>query len=79
MDDANNYEMYAGCVAGAVQKEEYLAIIINAGFKNVSIKKEKEVFLPDEVLGNYFSDEEISNFRKSDVGIYSITVYAEKA
>ena len=30
-------EMYAGCVAGALQKEEYLAIIENAGFQEVEV------------------------------------------
>jgi SAM-dependent methyltransferase len=71
-------EMYAGCVAGAVQQEEYLGIITAAGFKNVDIKKTKVINLPDEVLLQYISKEEISAFRELKTGIFSITVVAEK-
>lgn len=71
-------EMYAGCVAGAIDKEDYLAIIKNTGFKNVTVQKLKEIHLPDEILGGYLTDEGIKEFRNSETGIYSITVYAEK-
>ncbi len=36
-------EMYVGCVAGAIQKSEYLGLIESAGFKNISIQKEKPI------------------------------------
>lgn len=71
-------EMYAGCVSGAIQKSEYLSIIEKTGFKNVSIQKEKVITLPDDILSNYLSEEEIEEYNKSEIGIYSITVYAEK-
>jgi ubiquinone/menaquinone biosynthesis C-methylase UbiE len=71
-------EMYAGCVAGAVQQDEYLNIISNAGFYNIGIKKTKTIFLPDEVLIKYQTPEEIMNFRKNETGIFSITVVAYK-
>jgi arsenite methyltransferase len=72
-------EMYAGCVSGAIQKNVYLELIQATGFKNVTIQKEKSILLPDDILSNYFSAEEIQSFRNSDAGIYSITVYAEKS
>lgn len=71
-------EMYAGCVAGAIDKNEYLEIIRNAGFKKVSVQKEKQIELPDEILAKYLNSEEIDAFKNSDNGIYSITVYAER-
>ena len=71
-------EMYAGCVAGAIQKEEYLGIIKKAGFKNISVKKEKEVIIPDEILLNYLSEKGLEDYKSRDLGIYSVTVYAEK-
>ena len=74
----NDAVMYAGCVAGAIPKEEYLSIITGAGFTAISIKKEKEIIIPDEILKNYFSEEELVEFRKADVGIYSVTVVGEK-
>ena len=71
-------EMYAGCVAGAIQKDEYLEIIKNTGFKNVEVKKEKEVIIPDEILTNYLSDKGLEEYKSRDLGIYSVTVYADK-
>jgi ubiquinone/menaquinone biosynthesis C-methylase UbiE len=71
-------EMYAGCVSGAIQKEIYLELIQMTGFENISIQKEKQIILPDDILQHYFTIEEIDAFRNSDAGIYSITVYAEK-
>ncbi len=71
-------EMYAGCVAGALQKTHYLSIIHQSGFKNVTIQKEKPIVIPNDILLNYLSQEEIDEYTKSGKGIYSITVYAEK-
>ncbi len=74
----NDATMYAGCVSGAIQKEDYLEIIKNAGFKNIQIRKEKEIILPDEILKNYLSEKGMEEFKNSDTGIFSITVFAEK-
>ncbi|MCE3283673.1 MAG: arsM [Chitinophagaceae bacterium] len=71
-------EMYAGCVSGAIQKQEYLDHIQLAGFTNIVVQKQKSIILPDDILLNYFSQEDINAFRSSEVGIHSITVYAEK-
>jgi len=71
-------EMYAGCVAGALQQDEYLGIIKETGFVNVEIKKTKVIQLPDDVLREYLSDSEIENFKKNKVGIFSITVVGSK-
>ncbi len=72
-------EMYAGCVSGAIQKADYLSIIEKAGFKNISIQKEKRINLPDEILSDYLSMQEIEKFKTGSTGIFSVTVYAEKA
>ena len=71
-------EMYAGCVAGAIQKSDYLAFIEQAGFQNITIQKNNPIILPDDILENYLSKEEISVYRANPPIIYSITVYAEK-
>jgi len=71
-------ELYAGCVAGAIQKSEYLGIINEAGFSNITQQKEKEIIVPDEILRDYFSEEEINQYKKSDTRIKSITVFASK-
>lgn len=71
-------EMYAGCVAGAIQKKDYLAIIEETGFVNILLQKEKKIVVPDEILLEYLSALELEQLKESDLGIYSITVYAER-
>ncbi|HVG42311.1 MAG TPA: arsenite methyltransferase [Chitinophagaceae bacterium] len=71
-------EMYAGCVAGAIQKKVYLELIEAANFKNINIQKEKIITIPDDILSQYLSAEELETFKQSGTGIKSITVYAEK-
>ena len=71
-------EMYAGCVSGALQSEEYLGIIAQSGFTAIEIPKRKEIILPDEILLKFISQAEIDKYRASGVGIFSITVTAMK-
>ncbi len=71
-------EMYAGCVSGAIQRDAYLALINKNGFKNAIVQKQKAIVIPDDILKNYLTDEEITAYKESKTGIYSITVYAEK-
>lgn len=71
-------EMYAGCVSGAIQKDEYLKIIKKAGFENMTVQKEKQIQLPDDIINQYLSAVEMDDFKNKDFGIYSITVFAIK-
>ncbi|MBL7924072.1 MAG: arsenite methyltransferase [Bacteroidia bacterium] len=71
-------EMYAGCVSGAIRKEEYMGYAEKAGFKKLTVQKEKPIIIPDEILKQYFSDEEIVEYKQSGTGILSITLYGEK-
>jgi SAM-dependent methyltransferase len=71
-------EMYAGCVAGAIQKQVYMELIDANGFENATIQKEKAILIPDDILKNYLSQEEINAFKSGDTGIFSITVFAQK-
>jgi len=71
-------EMYAGCVSGALRKEEYLDIIRSQGFTRISVLKEKEIRIPSPVLLKYISLDELRAFRREKTGIFSITVKAFK-
>jgi ubiquinone/menaquinone biosynthesis C-methylase UbiE len=71
-------EMYAGCVSGAIQKHVYLDLVKQNGFENITVQKEKVINIPDDILKNYLSEEELQQFRNSNTGIFSITVYGEK-
>ena len=73
-----NAAMYAGCVSGALPREEYLRIIKDAGFVNVDVKKEKKIDLPDELLLLYMSSYELEKSKTGETGIFSITVTGKK-
>ena len=74
----NDAEMYAGCVAGAIQKSEYLNLISDKGFVNITLQKEKPITIPNDILDKYLSAEDVTAFNHGGTGVFSITVYAEK-
>jgi arsenite methyltransferase len=71
-------EMYAGCVSGASEINEYLKIVEQARFLNVKIHKQKEIKLPDSLLSEYNGAKELKSYHAGETGIFSITVSAEK-
>jgi len=72
-------EMYAGCVASAIDRDEYLAYAQKAGFKNMVIQKDKPIIVPDDILRDYLSEAELAEYKSKETVIRSITVYGEKA
>jgi len=71
-------EMYVGCVSGALEIDEYLQTMQDAGLKNIQINKEKAITVPDEVLLGFLNADQLKVFKEAGSGILSITVYAEK-
>jgi arsenite methyltransferase len=71
-------EMYVGCVSGAIELDEYLEIIKQNGFREITIHKQKEISLPGELLSKYLTCDERELFRNGQVGIFSITVSGYK-
>jgi SAM-dependent methyltransferase len=71
-------ELYAGCVSGAIQKDDYLGLVKEAGFSNITLQKEKDIMIPDEMLAEYLTADEMASYKNGTVKIVSITVYAEK-
>jgi SAM-dependent methyltransferase len=71
-------EMYAGCVSGAIDMDEYLAVIEKAGFQKVEVHKQKTIEIPHSTLEKYLSPNEIEKFNTGLIGLFSITVSAEK-
>lgn len=70
----NSKELYTGCIAGAIQQEEYLRIIESVGFKEVTVRKVKEISLSDDFLLLYLNEEELADYRMQNPKIRSITV-----
>lgn len=69
-------EMYAGCVAGAIQKDQYLDFIKQVGFQNITIQKEKLIQLPEDILRRHLNEGEVKSYQHEDTGIFSISVFA---
>lgn len=71
-------ELYAGCISGALEQEEYLTHIHEAGFHSIEIKKAKNISIPDELLQRYLDEDEIRKIKSEEFGIFSITVVGIK-
>ena len=71
-------EMYAGCVAGAIQKDTYLAHLADLGFEDLTLQKEKPISIPADILSQYLDPAGIAAFQKGKTGIFSITVFGRK-
>jgi len=71
-------ELYVGCVAGALDRDDYLGLIRGAGFAAVEVKSSKTLDLPDEVLLGHIDAEGLRLYRESAASVLSITVVGEK-
>ena len=70
--------LYAGCVSGALQKEDYLQIVRDSGYSKVEIKEERVNNVPDEYLLQHVTKDALQKYRDSGAGIFSITVVGIK-
>lgn len=71
-------ELYAGCVSGASQISEYLKIVDQQGFKEITIRKKTPIEIPEEILQSYHEDTISSKDGVSDCGLFSITLTGYK-
>jgi arsenite methyltransferase len=69
-------EMYAGCVSGAIEMDDYLGIINKNGFQNVTLHKQKEIEIPEEVLLNYLGNRKILILKTKAQG-YSASLFQD--
>lgn len=66
--------LHAGCISGAIPKDDYLALLEAAGFAGVAVARERPITLPDELLRAHLADDERATFRASGAGLLSVTV-----
>ena len=71
-------ELYAGCVAGAIDESDYVAGLRLAGFEGVEVRKAREIDVPDSALADVLATSEIETYRASGVGLWSVTVFGRK-
>jgi len=74
----DNAAMYAGCIASAIQREDYLGEIEKAGFAEIKVERTKTITIPDEVLQEHLDEATIQKYKAGNVGIYSITVTGKR-
>jgi arsenite methyltransferase len=71
-------ELYAGCVSGAIKKDEYIKIIEDTGFVNLKIQKEKMINIPDEIMLKFISQKDLDSLKATGINLVSINIYADK-
>jgi SAM-dependent methyltransferase len=71
-------EAYAGCVSGAIPKDEYLAIIQAAGFAQIEVVTERRVEVPADFLSRTLTSDQQETIADSGLHVMSLTVTAEK-
>lgn len=74
----NAAALYVGCVAGALPRNEYLRLIADAGFEGCEVTETKPIELPDELLLRYTDQAGLADFRRSGIGLQSITARAAR-
>ena len=74
----DNAAMYAGCIASAIQHDDYLSEIEKAGISDIIIERTKTIIIPDEVLQEHLDETTINKYKTDNVGIYSITVTGKR-
>jgi ubiquinone/menaquinone biosynthesis C-methylase UbiE len=72
-------EAYAGCVSGALPKQDYLAIIHEAGFTGVEVAAERRIDVPPELIARSLTLQQQESAKRMDLHVMSVTVTAHKA
>ncbi|MCX6154349.1 MAG: arsenite methyltransferase [Candidatus Kapabacteria bacterium] len=71
-------EMYAGCIGGAMEKDDYIGLLAEVGFKNFNINREKEIIIPEDIMENYLNEDEILLYKNTGAKILSMTISGVK-
>ena len=66
--------LYAGCITGAIDQDQYVAWLEEVGFTNVRIVAERAIELPASVAGAYPALQ-----ASATTPVWSVTVFGEKA
>ncbi|HLO90586.1 MAG TPA: arsenite methyltransferase [Lentimicrobium sp.] len=71
-------ELYAGCIAGAMEWEAYLQLVLDHGFTDMKVHTSKQITLPNEFLATYLNEQEVEEYKSNKAGLFSITVTGYK-
>jgi arsenite methyltransferase len=71
-------EAYAGCVAGAIPKGDYLELIQQTGFSDITLTSERQIHVPADLVTKSLTPEQQEEAVLNDLRVMSITVTAKK-
>jgi len=71
-------EAYAGCVSGAMVKADYLQVIRNSGFSDVTVASERRIEVPAELMEQTLTADQRNDAVQRDLHVMSVTVTAIK-
>jgi len=71
-------DAYAGCVAGAIPREDYLQLIQETGFSQIEVVRERRIEVPPELLAGSLTLDQQDEIASGDLHVLSITVKAFK-
>lgn len=69
--------LYGGCVSGALTEQEYLAVIAKAGFRDIVVKNERQITVPDSIIEEV-GPADFETLKSSGAVLLSITVRGSK-
>jgi len=71
-------EAYAGCVAGAIPKKDYLELIENTGFDEIKVASERRIQVPAGLIASSLTSKQQKEALAKDLHVLSVTVTAKK-
>ena len=71
-------EAYAGCVSGAIPRDDYLKLIQETGFSEVVVASERRINVPAELVAKSLTREQQEEAANNDLHVMSVTVTAIK-
>jgi SAM-dependent methyltransferase len=71
-------DAYSGCVAGAIPKENYLAIIGETGFGDIEVASERRIEVPAVLLAQSLTEAQRAEAARNNLHVLSVTVKAVK-
>jgi len=71
-------EAYAGCVSGAMPKNDYLGLIRDTGFTGVAVASERRIDIPADLVARSLTPGQREEAVKNDLHVMSVTVTAVK-
>jgi arsenite methyltransferase len=71
-------EAYAGCISGAIPKEDYLGLVRQTGFSAVTVASERRIHVPADLIKQMVTPQQLQHAEANDLHVLSVTVTARK-